>query len=135
MFRCCSLETSHPRLLPQSPKACSVHLCLFFCFAYRVICEVFSCINCSAKEESTHSNFSGKSFLVPILYSTVSVPSRFPDSSARHPHLLAQRGASATSYDPWGHLIPHLYQSLPGMGMILLQDLHQTCYSTSSPCV
>ena len=25
MFRCCSLETSHPRLLPQSPKVCSVH--------------------------------------------------------------------------------------------------------------
>ena len=29
MFPCCSLETSHPRLLPQSPKVCSVHLCLF----------------------------------------------------------------------------------------------------------
>ena len=26
MFRCCSLETSHPRLLPQSPKVCSIHL-------------------------------------------------------------------------------------------------------------
>ena len=36
MFRCCSLETSHPRLLPQSPKVCSIHLCLFFCFVYRV---------------------------------------------------------------------------------------------------
>ena len=24
MFRCCSLETSHPCLLPQSPKVCSV---------------------------------------------------------------------------------------------------------------
>ena len=35
MFRCCSLKTSHPRLLPQSPKVCSVHLCLFFRFAYR----------------------------------------------------------------------------------------------------
>ena len=41
MFRCCSLETSHPRLLPQSPKVCSVHLCLFFCFAYRVIITIF----------------------------------------------------------------------------------------------
>ena len=41
MFRCCSLETSHPRLLPQSPKVCSVHLCLFFCFAYRVIVTIF----------------------------------------------------------------------------------------------
>ena len=29
-FRCCSLETSHPHLLPQSPKDCSIHLCLFF---------------------------------------------------------------------------------------------------------
>ena len=37
MFRCCSLETSHPRLLPQSPQVCSIHLSLFFCFAYRVI--------------------------------------------------------------------------------------------------
>ena len=42
MFRCCSLETSHPRHLPQSPKVCSIHLCLFFCFAYtltRVLLE------------------------------------------------------------------------------------------------
>ena len=28
MFQCCSLETSHPRLLPQSPKVCSVYLCV-----------------------------------------------------------------------------------------------------------
>ena len=41
MFRCCSLETSHPCLLPQSPKVCSIHLCLFFCFAYRVIVTIF----------------------------------------------------------------------------------------------
>ena len=32
---------SHPRLLPQSLKVCSVHLCLFFCFAYRVIINIF----------------------------------------------------------------------------------------------
>ena len=25
LFQCCSLRTSHPRLLPQSPKVCSVH--------------------------------------------------------------------------------------------------------------
>ena len=30
MFRCCSLETSHPLLLPQSLKDCSINLCLFF---------------------------------------------------------------------------------------------------------
>ena len=41
LFQCCSLWTSHPRLLPQSPKVCSIHLCLFFCFAYRVIITIF----------------------------------------------------------------------------------------------
>ena len=42
MFRCCSLETSHPRLLPQSLKDCSINLCLFFfCSAYRVIINIF----------------------------------------------------------------------------------------------
>ena len=41
LFQCCSLWTSHPRLLPQCLKVCSVHLCLFFCFAYRVIVTIF----------------------------------------------------------------------------------------------
>ena len=37
MFQCYSLKSSHPYLLPQSPKDCSIHLCLFCCLAYRVI--------------------------------------------------------------------------------------------------
>ena len=41
MFQCCSLKSSHPRLLRQSPKDCSIHLCLFCCFAYRVIITIF----------------------------------------------------------------------------------------------
>ena len=41
IFQCCSLETSHPRLLSQSPKVCSVYLCLFICFTYRVIITIF----------------------------------------------------------------------------------------------
>ena len=41
LFQCCSLRSSHPCLLPQSPKVCSVHLCIFFCFAYRVIVTIF----------------------------------------------------------------------------------------------
>ena len=41
LFQCYSLRTSHPCLLPQSPKVCSVYLCLFFCFAYRVIVTIF----------------------------------------------------------------------------------------------
>ena len=41
MFQCYSLRSSHPRLLPQSPKDCSVHLCLFCYLAYRVIITIF----------------------------------------------------------------------------------------------
>ena len=40
MFQCYSLKSSHPRLLPQSPKDCSLHLCLFCCLAYRVIVTI-----------------------------------------------------------------------------------------------
>ena len=38
MFQCYSLRSSHPCLLPQSPKVCSLHLCLFCCLAYRNYC-------------------------------------------------------------------------------------------------
>ena len=37
MFQCHSPKSSHPLPLPQSPKVCSKHLCLFCCLAYRVI--------------------------------------------------------------------------------------------------
>ena len=37
MFQCYSLKSSHPHLLPQSPKDCFLSLCLFCCLAYRVI--------------------------------------------------------------------------------------------------
>ena len=41
MFQCYSLKSSHPHLLPHSPKVCSLHLCLFCCLAYRIIVTVF----------------------------------------------------------------------------------------------
>ena len=41
MFQCSSLKSSHPRLLPQSPKDCSLHLCLFCCLTYGVIVTIF----------------------------------------------------------------------------------------------
>ena len=41
MFQCYSLRSSHPCFLPQSPKVCSLHLCLFYCLAYRVIITIF----------------------------------------------------------------------------------------------
>ena len=41
MFQWHSLKSSNPLLLPQSPKVCSLHLCLFCCLAYRVIVTIF----------------------------------------------------------------------------------------------
>ena len=41
-FQCHSPKSSHPLPLPQSPKECSIHLCLFCCLAYRVYFYLFS---------------------------------------------------------------------------------------------
>ena len=41
MFQCHSPKSSHPRPLPQSPKDCSIHLCLFCCLTYRTIITIF----------------------------------------------------------------------------------------------
>ena len=41
MFQCHSPKWSHPLPLPQSPKDCSIHLCLFCCLTYRVIVTIF----------------------------------------------------------------------------------------------
>ena len=41
MFQCHSPKSSQPLPLPQSPKDCSIHLCLFCCLAYRFIIAIF----------------------------------------------------------------------------------------------
>ena len=41
MFQCHSPKSSHPLPLPQSPKDCSIYLCLFCGLAYRVIVTIF----------------------------------------------------------------------------------------------
>ena len=41
MFQYHSPKSSQPLPLPQSPKDCSIHLCLFCCVAYRVILTIF----------------------------------------------------------------------------------------------
>ena len=41
MFQYYSRKSSHPRLFPQSPKLCSLHLCLFCCLTHRVIVTIF----------------------------------------------------------------------------------------------
>ena len=40
-FQCYSFKSSRPCLLPQSPKVCSLYLCLFCCLACRVIITIF----------------------------------------------------------------------------------------------
>ena len=42
MFQCHSPKSSYPCPLPQSPKDCSIHLCLFCCLTYRVIVTILS---------------------------------------------------------------------------------------------
>ena len=54
MFQCHSPKSSHPLPLPQSPKACSIHLCLFCCLAYRVIIN-WSQVAQFAKNTHPHS--------------------------------------------------------------------------------
>ena len=41
MFQCYSLRSSHPCHLPQSPKDCTIHLCLFCCLIYRAFITIF----------------------------------------------------------------------------------------------
>ena len=41
MFQCRSPKSSYPLPLPQSPKDCSIHLCLFCYLTYRVIATIF----------------------------------------------------------------------------------------------
>ena len=61
MLQCYSLKSSRHCLLPQSPKVCSLHLCLFCGLAYRVAITIFLtsiytrvfiyCIGVSQKEK------------------------------------------------------------------------------------
>ena len=41
IFQCHSPKSSQPLPLPQSPKDCSIHQCLFCCLVYRVIVTIF----------------------------------------------------------------------------------------------
>ena len=41
MFQCYSLKSSHPRLLPQSPKVYSLYLFLFCSLIYKVVVTIF----------------------------------------------------------------------------------------------
>ena len=43
-FQCYSLKSSHPRLLLQSPKVCSLYLCLFCCLGYSIVTIILNSI-------------------------------------------------------------------------------------------
>ena len=51
MFQCHSAESSHPLPLPQSPKDCSIHLCLFCCLTYmqRLLNKIISAMPATEK--------------------------------------------------------------------------------------
>ena len=40
-FDLLAVQGTLKNILPQSPKVCFIHLCLFFCFAYRAIITIF----------------------------------------------------------------------------------------------
>ena len=46
MFQCHCPKSSHPLPLPQSPKDCSIHQCLFCCLVYRVIVTIWDTFKC-----------------------------------------------------------------------------------------
>ena len=50
VFKCYFLKSSHPHLLPQSPKVCSLYMCVFCCLTYGVtvtisLNSIYICIN------------------------------------------------------------------------------------------
>ena len=58
MFQWHSPKSSHPLPLPQSPKDCSIHQCLFCCLVYRVIVTIF--LNNIIYEMSHQSRFDAR---------------------------------------------------------------------------
>ena len=67
VFQCHFPKSSHPLPLPQSPKDCSIHQCLFCCLVYRVIVTRLSCCfnyYCFKKHLNIHQ---GRFFIILFL--------------------------------------------------------------------
>ena len=91
MFQCYFLKSSHPRLLPQSPKVCSLHLCLFWYHAYRVIVTIFlnSIISGGLKKERDTGIMRGN------LWNLIKISSRsrwILKKSIGYPYKILQKG-------------------------------------------
>ena len=74
-FQCYSLKSSHPQLLPQSPKVCSLYLCLFCCLAYQFSSVAESC----------------PTLCDPMNHSTPGLPvhHQLPESTQTHVHRVS----------------------------------------------
>ena len=135
MFQCHSPKSSHPLLLPQSPKDCSIHQCLFCCLLYRVIVTIFLSLREFPKWENT-AKFPESSL-------SLSPPRPLPTTSSRpncwQPYTCIPWASSTTSCSlPW-HSCPSEAQSfiqlslrsLPA-NMILPHPPHHMNLSTFS---
>ena len=98
LFQCCFFRTSHPRLLPQSPKVCSVHLGLFFCFSARTLDKTSWWLA---------TEFAGANPHLP--YDSASSPvSRCNDDSSTEQRLLWERIQSEASQKNKYHILSNI---------------------------
>ena len=115
MFQLHSPKSSHPLPLPQSPKDCSIHLCLFCCLTYRVIVTIFLnsifyvCHSFSSKEQVSFNFVVAvtvhiilepkkiKSLTVPIVSSSMCHEVMGPDAMVFLFWILSHRPRQNTS--------------------------------------
>ena len=78
MFQCYSLKSSHPCLLPLSPKVCSLHLCIFCC-PERGIVGCYSSVSQSCQLFVTHGP----------QHARLPCPSLLPKFAQTHVHWIS----------------------------------------------
>ena len=112
MFQCYSLKSSHPCLFPQSPKVCSLYLCLFCYITYRVIVTIF-----------LNSIRSDQSLSCVWLFATPWIAARQASLSITNPQsslkLMSIKLAMPSSHLILRHpllLLPSIFPSLPKSG-------------------
>ena len=90
MFQCYCPKSSHPCLLPSSPKVCSWHLYLFCCLTYRVVVTIFlnPIYMCSVQFSSVTQ--SCLTLCDPMNHSTPGLPvhHQLPESTQTHVHCV-----------------------------------------------
>ena len=88
MLQCYSLKSSYPCLLPQSPKVCSLHLCLFCCLAYRIVITIF--LNSISSVQFSSVAQSRPTLCNPMNCSTPGLPvhHQLPEFTQTHVHRV-----------------------------------------------